>query len=140
MRFSTSLALLTVAVASANADDTCAKKGEIMCGEENSSLLLECDGSKWATSTCGSNMYCMTMNAAMIHCMLKPDNGDDETIEATATDSELGAESGSEDESAASSDADSSETSETKSGASSSFAIRGAVGMALAAVGLSALF
>ncbi|KAJ2838379.1 hypothetical protein J3B01_001449 [Coemansia erecta] len=116
MRFSTSFALLAATAASASAADTCSQKGQHMCGEENTSLLLECDGSSWTTATCGADMYCMTMNPAMIHCMLKPEGHDDETTQATSTESELGSDS------------------------ASSVVIRGAAAMAFAAVGLSALF
>ncbi|KAJ2234596.1 hypothetical protein H4R99_008128 [Coemansia sp. RSA 1722] len=69
------LALLaaTLAVA-ANAQDQCSAK-QTQCAEDNESLLLKCDGKgSWETQTCGANMYCMTMNSAMIHCMLKPEN------------------------------------------------------------------
>ncbi|KAJ2478029.1 hypothetical protein IWW56_003972 [Coemansia sp. RSA 2131] len=130
MRFSTSLALLATTAASVSAADTCSQKGQHMCGEENTSLLLECDGSSWATTTCGADMYCMTMNPAMIHCMLKPDGGDDETTQATATESELGSES----------DAASGDDTKSDTSSASSVVIRSAAAMAFAAVGLAALF
>ncbi|KAI9478985.1 hypothetical protein LPJ78_003270 [Coemansia sp. RSA 989] len=77
MRFSTSFTLATIAVAASSAKaQSCTQKGEIMCGESNTSLLLECDGENWSTQTCGADQYCMTMNPGMIHCMLKPDNED----------------------------------------------------------------
>ncbi|KAJ1859291.1 hypothetical protein GGH12_002296 [Coemansia sp. RSA 1822] len=136
MRFSTSLALLAATAASASAADTCSQKGQHMCGEENTSLLLECDGSSWATITCGAGMYCMTMNSAMIHCMLEPDGGDDETTQATATESELGSES----DDASESDAASGDDTKSDTSSASSVVIRSAAAMAFAAVGLAALF
>ncbi|KAJ1646709.1 hypothetical protein J3B02_000421 [Coemansia erecta] len=77
MLFSTTkLALAAAALASAaNAQSQCSAK-QTQCAQDNESLLLKCNGQgSWETQTCGDNMYCMTMNAAMIHCMLKPDNG-----------------------------------------------------------------
>ncbi|KAJ2844700.1 hypothetical protein IWW36_005078 [Coemansia brasiliensis] len=124
MRFSTNftLAALAAVVASSAKAQSCTQKGEIMCGESNTSLLLECDGENWSTKTCGTDQYCMTMNPGMIHCMLKPDNQEHNSSQET--------ESGH------------SSSHESSSTTSSSWTLiaNGVATMALAAAGLSAFF
>ncbi|KAJ1833137.1 hypothetical protein IWW55_001172 [Coemansia sp. RSA 2706] len=131
MRFSAKLAL-AACVAAASAADTCTSKGEIKCGGDDS-LLLQCDGSSWATSTCGSDQYCMTMNPGMIHCMLKPDNEDTASSKPTATSD---SDSASEPTSDGSSSDDKLDTQSDTSAASALIA-RGAVAVALVAAGIS---
>ncbi|KAJ1804255.1 hypothetical protein LPJ75_005634, partial [Coemansia sp. RSA 2598] len=98
--------------------------------------------SSWETETCGSDQYCMTMNEAMIHCMLKPDDwAPASQSKPTATSSE---EQPSETASSTSASHDSHDSSSsTKSGASAITNGHNAVIAAvagLAVLGMGAMF
>ncbi|KAJ2785203.1 hypothetical protein H4R18_000654 [Coemansia javaensis] len=125
-----------LALLAATASAQSCTNGEKKCND-NASALLECVSGTWSTNLCNSDMYCMTMNPEMIHCMLKPDGGidvTDGTGSMTMTMSE-----GSSDEKPPKS---SHTTTDTHSGAQGGITGRGAMAAvgALAAVGLAALF
>ncbi|KAJ2772602.1 hypothetical protein IWQ56_001307 [Coemansia nantahalensis] len=121
-----SFALLVAAAAVAAAADSCAN-GASQCDPEATALLV-CDGGAWKTNVCQSDQYCMTMNPAMIHCMLKPDGGAPDTATQSHTD--------------AHSDTNTSKQGHSATSPAGTFSARGALAAvaALGAIGLAALF
>ncbi|PIA18359.1 hypothetical protein COEREDRAFT_6595 [Coemansia reversa NRRL 1564] len=131
MRLSNTIAFTAVLAATASAQ-TC-KAGEKRC-DSNTSVLLECENGEWSSNSCDTNMYCMTMGGAMVHCMLKPDGG--------PTDS--GSSDNSESSSTGSNTDSDTSSKENGTGHAPSLSARGALAaaatVAFAAIGFSAFF
>ncbi|KAJ2608495.1 hypothetical protein H4S08_004434 [Coemansia sp. RSA 1365] len=131
MRLSSTITFTAVLAATASAQSCHA--GEKRC-DTNTSVLLECENGEWSSNSCDTNMYCMTMGGAMVHCMLKPDgeptdSGSSDSSESSTTDSK----------------ADGNTTSkEDDTGHAPSLTARGALAAAataaFAAIGFSAFF
>ncbi|KAJ2161100.1 hypothetical protein GGF46_001771 [Coemansia sp. RSA 552] len=129
MRTFATVALIAATVATSVRAEACGNQDSIECVDDET-LIRECVNGQWETNMCGSDQYCMTMGEVMVHCMLKPTEGVDDTDHADHTD----ASSTTDAESEGDDDTTSSDT-----GAASPLLARGAAAVALAAVGVSFL-
>ncbi|KAJ1946819.1 hypothetical protein GGF37_000909 [Kickxella alabastrina] len=140
---SAKLALAATAIfaaTSVNGQSQC-QAGATQCGTDNESILLRCNKGTWATESCGANQYCMTMNQAMIHCMLKPDNGSKTTFSESQSTPTSQVESSSDNEKNTNNTPSTSNKGSSSSGASGNgnmVVAAAAVGIAVA--GMVALF
>ncbi|KAJ1886683.1 hypothetical protein LPJ66_009510 [Kickxella alabastrina] len=133
---SAKLALAVTAIfaaTSVNGQSQC-QAGATQCGTDNESVLLRCNKGTWTTEYCGANQYCMTMNKAMIHCMLKPDDGSKTTFSESQSTPTSQVESSSDNEKSTNNTAS---TSLNKESSSSGASGNGNMVVAAAAVGIA---